>query len=253
MANYKIGITEDGDAGLDLSWEEKLPSVDGAVLITKNITPEFIDAVIRNKNKLIVHATITGYGSSIIEPNVPSPEEAFAHLSKLAEKGFPKHKTVIRVDPIIPTQKGIEKAYEVIKKGIENGYGRLRVSIIDMYPHVRSRFAEKELPLPYGEKGFIPSESQSRNVDKMLRSLIEYGNKRRFHAQIETCAEPQLTNALQQGCISSQDLELLNLEDDTNNDNVGFQRKNCLCYSGKTELLTNKKRCPHQCLYCYWK
>lgn len=225
MAKYKIGITEAGDAGLDLSWEEKLPSVDGAVLITKNITPKFIDAVIRNKNKLIVHATITGYGSSIIEPNVPSPEEAFTHLAELAEKGFLKHKTVIRVDPIIPTTKGIEKAYGIIRRGIEKGYGRFRVSIIDMYPHVRTRFTEKELPLPYEEKGFLPSESQSRNVDKMLQSLIEYGNQKRFHAQIETCAEPQLKNALHQGCISSQDLELLNLEDDVDNDNVGFQRK----------------------------
>lgn len=253
MAKYKIGITEAGDAGLDLSWEEKLPTVDGAILITKNITPEFIDAVIRNKDKLIVHATITGYGNTVVEPNVPSPAEAFTHLDDLVKAGFPKHKTVIRADPIIPTAKGIKRTYMVIKKGIDNGYTRFRVSIIDMYPHVRKRFTENKLPLPYGEKGFLPSDSQLREVDKMLKSLIEYGEQKNQHIQIETCAEPQLKNAIQQGCISSQDLELLGLETDPDNDNVGFQRKNCLCYSGKTELLTNKRRCPHQCLYCYWK
>lgn len=34
----KIGITEQGDAGLDLSWVKKLSNVDAAILITKNLT-----------------------------------------------------------------------------------------------------------------------------------------------------------------------------------------------------------------------
>ena len=43
----KIGFTERGDAGIDLSWVSKLENneVDGAVLITKNITPVFINNV----------------------------------------------------------------------------------------------------------------------------------------------------------------------------------------------------------------
>ena len=31
MARYKIGITEAGDAGLDLSWADKLDTVDGVI------------------------------------------------------------------------------------------------------------------------------------------------------------------------------------------------------------------------------
>ena len=31
MAKYKIGITEAGDAGLDLSWKERLESVTGSL------------------------------------------------------------------------------------------------------------------------------------------------------------------------------------------------------------------------------
>lgn len=46
MARYKIGITEAGDAGLDLSWANKLDTVDGAIIITKCISPEFYDAVL---------------------------------------------------------------------------------------------------------------------------------------------------------------------------------------------------------------
>lgn len=42
MPKYKIGITEAGDAGLDLSWANKLDTVDGAIVITKCITPVFM-------------------------------------------------------------------------------------------------------------------------------------------------------------------------------------------------------------------
>lgn len=70
MALYKIGITEAGDAGVDLSWVEKLDRVDAAVLITKCVSPDFFDAALEHKDRLIVHATITGYGHSALEPNV---------------------------------------------------------------------------------------------------------------------------------------------------------------------------------------
>lgn len=56
-----------GDAGIDLSWVEKMPDVNGAIVITKRITPAFMDAVIKNKDKLIVHATITGYGGGVLD------------------------------------------------------------------------------------------------------------------------------------------------------------------------------------------
>ena len=67
MAKYKIGITEAGDAGLDLSWEPYVDNLDGVVLVTKNITPSFHDAALRNKEKAILHATITGYGNTQME------------------------------------------------------------------------------------------------------------------------------------------------------------------------------------------
>lgn len=83
MPKYKIGITEDGDAGFDLSWVDKLDMVDGAIVITKNITTGFYNAVIEHKDKLIVHATVTGYGESILEPNVPHPSLALGSIMKL--------------------------------------------------------------------------------------------------------------------------------------------------------------------------
>ena len=139
MALYKIGITEAGDAGVDLSWEEKLDDVDAAVLITKCVSPDFFDAALKHKDKLVIHTTITGYGHSALEPNVPTPYEEFAAIMELAKAGFPMEKIVIRIDPIIPTEKGLSVAYRTMISFMEMGFQRYRVSVIDMYPHARSR------------------------------------------------------------------------------------------------------------------
>lgn len=259
MSRYKIGITEAGDAGLDLSWVNKLDTVDGAIVITKCVTYPFYDAVLANKDKLVVHATFTGYGHSVLEPCVPPPYDEFDAIMVLERAGFPKEKIVIRVDPIIPTSKGIETAKNVIETFMDVGFSRFRVSIVDMYPHVRERFKTAGLPLPYGEHGFCPSEEQIRAVDKMLEEVTEHwisiGNREVFcdTLRIESCAEPGLTNAIQCGCISEYDLKLLGLTEEDEPDNQGFQRPKCLCYSGKTELLKHKEMCSHGCLYCYWR
>ena len=132
MSKYKIGITERGDAGLDLSWVGKLDAVDGAVVITKCLSPACHDALLANKEKLILHATLTGYGHSTLEPAVPPPYEEFDALMTLVDAGFPKERVVIRVDPIIPTEKGLTAADSVIWTCMRKGFSRYRVSLIDM-------------------------------------------------------------------------------------------------------------------------
>ena len=255
MPKYKIGITEAGDAGIDLSWVDKLNSVDGAVLITKNITPDFIAEVLKHQDKIILHATVTGFGGTVIEPNVPTPCDEFIVIMSLIKDGFPQEKIVIRIDPIVPTPKGIHTAYQTMQLYMKMGFSRYRISVLDMYPHVRERFAKHNIKLPYAPDSFSANDSQMRSVDEMLyRAKIFWrcvdGSD---PLRIESCAEPKLKEPIMCGCISSYDLNLLGLEDDTENDSVGYQRKNCLCYAGKVELLEHKRRCPHNCLYCYWK
>ena len=255
MSKYKIGITERGDAGLDLSWVGKLDAVDGAVVITKCLSPACYDALLANKEKLILHATLTGHGHSVLEPAVPPPYEEFDALMTLVDAGFPKERVVIRVDPIIPTEKGLRVAGSVIRTCMRKGFSRYRVSLIDMYQHARDRFAANGLPCPYGPSGFAPNQEQIAAANKMLHDAkiywtAEFGRPL-AGLRIESCAEPGLTEAIPCGCISSYDLALLSLEDE-NADVTGLQRKNCLCYSGKTELLSNRKQCEHGCLYCYW-
>ena len=172
MAKYKIGITEAGDAGLDLSWSSKLDSVDGAVVITKSITPAFQEAALAHKDKIIIHATITGFGGTGVEPNVPAVGASFDALNVLIQRGFPRSKVVIRIDPIIPTPKGIHTAANVFRRAIDGGFSRFRISIIDMYPYVRERFKAVGLPRPYGDTRFSPSPEQVKAVDNMLMSVF---------------------------------------------------------------------------------
>lgn len=245
----RIGITERGDAGLDLSWSKKLDSVDAAILITKNITPQFIKEVIKHSDKkLKVHCTMTGWGGTQIERNVPEMSKQIDALEDLVIAGFSRKMIVGRVDPIIPSAEGIDRACFAIRNFIEYGIKEIRVSIVDMYPHARSRFSTNGIEAPYGSN-FLPSRWQVSKVDKMLSYFLNENPNVTFYS----CAEPGLTNAKPVGCISKKDLCDWGFSVPDEEYTVGCQRKNCLCYAGKTELLERRGQCLHNCLYCYWK
>lgn len=244
----RIGITERGDAGIDLTWVEKLGSVDGAVIITKNLTPACINAILAYQDKLILHATCTGYGGTVLEPNVPEYHKQIDQVAELIKHGFPIERVVLRIDPIIPTEEGIATAQQVLDYGMETlpGLSRVRISLLDMYPHVRRRFEEAGVPLPYGDN-FGPGGKRANLVNDWVGK-----NRERYPALcFESCCESMLHRCEPIGCVSQKDLSLLGLR--YNDDRTGFQRAGCLCLSCKHELLENKKQCPHKCLYCYWQ
>ena len=243
----KIGITERGDCSLDFSWVSKMNNMDGVILITKNLTDKVIEEAKPYFDKIIFHITCTGYGGTVLEPNIPNYENQLNQAVKLLDMNVSTERIVIRVDPIIPTDKGLKKAEKVILKAIELGFNRFRISLIDMYPHVRERFKENGLPLPYGDY-FTPLNMLFQKIDKWLKVLK---NQYPF-ITIESCAEGKLLETEQLGCVSRKDFELLGLDLD-NIDSIGYQRKGCLCCSAKTELLSKKEQCPYKCLYCYWK
>ena len=61
VINMKIGITERGDAGINLAWVSKVNTVDGMILITKNLTEMFCLQVLNLYSKgykIIVHCSI---------------------------------------------------------------------------------------------------------------------------------------------------------------------------------------------------
>lgn len=240
----KIGITEAGDAGLDFTWVNKMNTVAMGIIITKNCNDKFIEQLLKFKDKVILHATITGYGGTVVEPNVPNYKWSFAQLQKLIDRGFPKEQIVLRIDPIIPTFKGCLKAQDVLNENCKTvNIRRVRFSLIDMYSHVRERFEKANLYNPYGGNNFYPSWKHKKDVVDSLR---------RYNNIFESCNEDiKIYTNTAKGCISQTDVDILGL--DISLTGKSGQRKGCLCPSNKTELLERKCRCPHKCLYCYWR
>lgn len=250
----KIGITERGDAGIDFTWLDKIlyNEVDGAILITKNITDEFINKVMNLYYKfpqLIIHCTCTGWGGTKIEPNVPTFITQLNQLNKLINSGFPKKQCVLRIDPIFPNKSGIKRVIDVLNKSYELGIlpdMRVRISVLDEYKHVKKRIREIGLNPIYGDNFYAPKSM----MDSVKLELSKYNLK------FECCAEPYLNgdHFIHQGCISIEDIKLMGLNTSDIVKSINPQNRNgCMCLSCKTELLNKRNRCPHKCVYCFWK
>ncbi len=179
----KIGITERGDAGTDFSWMKKHKDYDGIILITKNLSDDFIEKAFEVNS--IVHATITGYGGSILEPNVHTWKWSANQFSKLVDT-LGKDRVILRIDPIIPNDS--LAAFLVYNELIKFGT-RVRISFLDNYPHVKKRFKDAGLkPLYY----YFHAPIESR---KKIASYFQGS---------EICGEPGFDCT---GCISEKDLK----------------------------------------------
>ena len=245
----KIGITEQGDPALDLSWIEQLDKVDGAIVVSKGYNSKFNKALLEHKDKLIYHCTMTGLGGTAIEPKVPSVINMVGNIGLLIRSGFPARHMVLRMDPILPEDIFIKYSGYTYKEYLHRVYSdilkyfcirRFRYSWLDIYPHVRDRFTGIA-DLPDGRT--VSQEDK----EKILTILSTWSG-----ISIEACGEPDVPGQQQIGCVSYKDMQLLGytVGDVVQQDHP--QRDVCLCCKNKTELLHNKQRCYHGCLYCYW-
>lgn len=249
----RIGITERGDASIDYSWVDKVSNIDGAILITKNLTDKFIQTVVNLHNsgtRLIVHATCTGLGGTTFEPNVHGYKWQLTQLKKLIDAGFPASHCVLRIDPIFPSEQGLRRVCEVLHEfeHLSTGVTRIRISVYDEYRHVKERLKANGYQPCYGNR-FYASNQQMSSVAHVLS---------RFPYRFEVCAEDILAQNFPQtfeqiGCVSTKDLTVLGIKTVSNLSENGQKRNGCHCLTCKTELLANKFRCPNQCIYCYWR
>ena len=251
ITNFKFGITERGDAGLDLSWTKRLHAVVGAIIISKSDSTELRDALLQHQDKCIYHATCTGLGGTLFEPNAPTYEKKLAHIHDLIMRGFPRKQIVIRIDPIMPItwvpsiEKNLNIDYIPILKNIlqfaeENEIETIRYSYLDLYDHNIERFAK--LPFKFNSYGKL-----TKNEIKLeeINPNLKY----------EACAEPDIVvNPTHKvGCISRNDLVRLGIDGQYMFTSSSHQRMFCLCPSQKFELLDKPYQCNYKCVYCYWK
>lgn len=232
----KIGITEAGEVAFNLDVFDRL--YEGNIIITKRLSDKVIEKLVEHKDKIILHLDCTGFGGSVVEPFVPTVEQTYEKFKTLIGLGFPLSHVVLRIDPVIPTNKGIKVARKVLEVFKDTGIPRIRFSVLDMYNHVKERFKEAGFPILY-ETFHAPYEVRLK-IYEMFKS---YG------ADIETCAEPGFPET---SCLSQKDIDILGLG--ITLEGSKGQRKNCGCPANKTELIKGKPhQCEHKCTYCFWK
>ncbi len=240
--SQQVGITESGEVAFNLDTFNNLRKAN--IIITKRLTDKVIDKLIENKEKIILHLTCTGMGGTKIEPFVPSVDVTYEKCKQLIEKGFPISHIVLRIDPIVPTAKGIDTAESVLKKFIPLKIKRVRISILDMYKHVKERFSDNGIPLPF----------ETFHASSSLRTLIcekfsDYSKKHDF--DMEVCGEPDIDSI---PCISQKDIDILGLTDEIKLVGNAGQRKSCSCPANKHEIMAGKPhQCNNGCLYCFWR
>jgi len=244
--SQRFGTTEISDPSFHLEIFDNL--YDGNLIITKRLTPKLIEKLIQHKSKIILHITCTGLGGSKVEPFVPTKETTHIHTLELIEKGFPVEQIVLRVDPIIPTNRGLNTAFSVIELFKDTGIKRIRISFLDIYNHVKERFKENNIPLPY-ENFHADELTREKAIFEIIKIFPNY--------DIEFCGEPPTTtfpNLMSIPCLSQKDIDILGLTDKIELIGNKEARTHCGCPQNKSELIKDKpKRCPNKCLYCFWK
>lgn len=240
-----IGITETSDPCFHLDLFDNLYTAN--IIITKNLSNKLIDKLVENKDKCILHMTTTGMGGSKIEPFVPTPERTLEQVKTLIERGFPTKQIVLRVDPIIPTEKGVNTALDVLTLFHETGVERVRISFLDMYNHTKERFISNNVRLPY-ETFHADKTVRKEAFNQIYDHAIQLGYK-----IVQTCGEPDFENT---PCISQMDVDILGLTDVITLEGNKQQRTHCGCPANKRQLISweqSKIKCGNKCLYCYMK
>lgn len=247
----QIGITETFDPCFVPDWEVKL--LEANIIISKELSDEMIEKLLIVKDRVIFHHTVTGQGNKILEPNVQSPKKEFEQFKKLIERGFPISHYVLRVDPIMPFNDNILnntinvfRLWESYLKE-HNLRIRCRISMIDMYDHVRQRIQDATtIDIPWNT--FTAPKEYFKKVEN---ELVKFKDVFVF----ESCAEQGFSTNLvtQIGCASYADLAILNVDISEYGQPENKQRGDCMCLAKKQILRVKPSRCGHKCLYCFWK
>jgi hypothetical protein len=240
--DQRVGITETGDPAFALELFDNLCGAN--IIVTKRLTANLISKLVEHKDKCILHLTCTGLGGSKLEPMVPTKEQTFKMFNNLIIAGFPVKQVVLRVDPIIPTNKGAHTAMEVIKLFKDSGITRIRYSSFDMYDHVKERFNKEGIKLPYDT-----FHAHKKLINGVINIVSACGYM--MDAEVEACGEPDVPSI---SCISQKDIDILGLTDKIKLEGKADQRSGCNCPQNKKQLIKCKPSpCENACLYCFWK
>jgi DNA repair photolyase len=223
------GSTEAGDPVFDKSWLEKLQDIN--LIITKNLSDDLIEKLVKYKDKMVLHLTVTGLGGSFIEPGVPKATFNARQLKILFDLGFPVNQAVLRIDPMI----SVEVAKHVLDAFESSGVKRCRFSFLNL-----TNYTDNEL-----------SDKHIQKMHEEAEELINYSKSKGFDYSFESCAGIWLKDLDVKliGCMSKIEAERV-LKKEVVFETGKRNRNFCLAPGNRVELLENKI-CKHNCIYCF--
>jgi DNA repair photolyase len=229
--------------------DEKAPpeSVHTLVIWTKSprnlLFHPRLSAKVKTYENLFVHLTVTGMGSSMLEKNIPPPEEVLGLLPEvIGMAGGPEH-VRLRFDPIVHLRmpdgspfSNLDRFDQVVKPAANLGIRDVTISWLDEYRKVVSRLKRK------GILAQSPSEDVKR---KELERLLDKAGK--LGVRLHGCCERLMERSR---CIDGSLLSELHprgLRCSTKR--APGQRDLCGCTESYD--IGAYRLCPHSCLYCY--
>lgn len=196
-------------------------------------------------DQLYCHLTVTGLGSTALEPNVPPWEEVVEELPAVVDLVGDARRALVRFDPIVHWYEGedirsnLPYAAEIFDRAASFGIEAVCISFATLYAKVRRRRGWRWYDPPLPERLEIAAKlaDLARSLGLKLYSCSD-GSLARAGAQPSRCIDGELLSHLHpQGYQAS-------LEKDAG------QRRECGC-TVSVDIGSYQMCCPDGCRYCY--
>ena len=247
----QIGITRNFEPSQDLTVFYRLKDIN--ILITKDLrNVVFQNLILKYSDKIILHCNCTGWGSTPAEPKIPHPATMYNNIVHLINSGFPKERIILRIDPIIPSEIGLN-AFELVLSTFRNlGIKRCKISLLRMYKHITERPMFLEISTAVGCPYYSDIEDKifySPN-NYQTQQVLDICKKYETDYTFEYCNLGHYKDTEYSiGCVSNKDLELFGINDVIINPSR-IENSKCKCPTNIIELSQFKKQCNNKCLYC---
>lgn len=246
-----IGITRNFEPSQDLTLFYRLKDMN--IIITKDLrNVVFQNLLLQHKDKIILHVNCTGWGSTPTEPKIPHPAVTYNNVLHLINSGFPVKQIVLRLDPIIPNEIGLNAMKLVLSTFTKLGIKRCRISLLRLFPYIQQRVGFLEVSQLMG----CPYYSD------LTAKIYQTPSKKHLVDVFEICAQFESTynfeycdnnhfndNKYSVGCVSDTDLKIMGYDDILINP-AKINNSGCKCPSNVVELMQYRKQCNNHCLFC---
>lgn len=260
---YEIGINREIDASADLTIFQRLKPIMN-VIITRDLTNLLLQKeLIKHKKNIILHVVVSGYGATPLEPYTPHPRSIFGAILALLRQGFPKEQIVLRIDPVIPNEQGLQALGLILEVFAKLRIRRCRIRMLKMNKNILKRiqwtyitsFGNFSNPYYNEVENKVYAGPSKSHMSQVLSILKKYESIYIF----ETCMRglfKDFPGIPDLGCVSYRDFQVLGVKDaDILKD---FEKSSgCSCPVNAKELSKINKQnitqCKLKCVHCVHK